>query len=138
MSNINSEVIAKAINDPNFSFIESFADANEPAKIKKEMTRLLFLHRKQRELLQIREREKVVIQHGYEKKKRESYIKHSSAPNEKTKNVLVDIDTEKEKYELDIVEQKIKELNRNMTSIKLEIDTWKSITYNIRTEMGSF
>lgn len=138
MSNINIEVIAEAINDPNFSFIESFADANEPAKIKKEMTRLLFLHRKQREQLQIREREKVVIQNRYDKNKREAYMKHASAPNEKTKTILVEIDTEKEKYELDIIEQKIKEIIRNMTSIKLELDTWKSITYNIRTEMGAF
>lgn len=138
MSNINNETIAKAINDPHFSFIESFADANEPAKIKKEMTRLLFLHRKERELLQIQERKKVVIQTKYEKKKRESYMKHKSAPNEKTKNILVEIDTEQEKYELDIIEQKIKEINRNMSSIKLELDTWKSITYNIRTEMGAF
>lgn len=138
MSNINDETIAKAIKDPNFSFIQSFADVDEPAKIKKELTRLIFLHRRQRTLLQAREREKVVIQTRYEKKKRESYMKHKSAPNEKTKNILVDIDTEQEKYELDIIDQKIKELNRNMSSIKLEIDTLKSITYNIRTEMGAF
>lgn len=138
MSQINNDVIAQAINDPNFSFIESFSDANEPAKIKKEMTRLLFFNRQQREQLRIREREKVTIQNKYDKVKRESYIKHSSAPNEKMRNVLVDIDTEKEKLDLEVIEQRIKEINRNMASIKLELDTWKSITYNIRTEMGSF
>lgn len=138
MSKVNNEIIAEAINNPNFSFIESFADASEPAKVKKEMTRLIFLHRKQRNLLQIREREKVFLQNKYEKKKRESYIKHQSAPNEKTRTILVDIDTEKEKYDLEIIDQKIKELNRNMASIKLELDTWKSIAYSIRTEMGAF
>lgn len=138
MSNITKDVIAEAINDPNFSFIESFADASEPAKIKKEMTRLLFFNRQQREQLKEREREKVRLQNVYDKKKREAYIKHSTAPNEKTRAVLVEIDTEKEKFALEVVDQHIKEINRNMTSVKLELDTWKSITYNIRTEMGSF
>jgi len=65
-------------------------------------------------------------------------MKHSTAPNEKTRAVLVEIDTEKEKFALEVVDQHIKEINRNMASVKLELDTWKSITYNIRTEMGSF
>lgn len=138
MSKIDKVTIAKAIEDPNFSFIDSFADASEPAKVKKEMTRLLFLHRNQREQLKERERQRVIINNNYEKKKRESYMKHSSAPNEKTRTILVEIDTEKEKYDLEIIDQKIKEINRNLVSIKLELDTWKSVTYNLRTEMGSF
>ena len=138
MTKTNNDVIAEAINDPNFSFIESFADADESEKIKKEMTRLLFLHKKERNLLKIRERERVVIFNNYEKKKRESYIRHSSAPNEKTRAVLVDIDAEKEKYELEIIDQKIKELNRSLASIKLELDTLKSISYSLRTGMGLF
>lgn len=138
MSKIDKVTIAKAIEDPNFSFIDSFADASEPAKVKQEMTRLLFLHRNLREQLKERERQRVIINNTYEKKKRESYMKHSSAPNEKTRAILVEIDTEKEKYELEIIDQKIKEINRNLISIKLELDTWKSVTYNIRTEMGSF
>lgn len=138
MSNINQQTIAKAINDPNFSFIDSFADANEPEKVRKEMTRLLFLHRNLRNQLRERERNKVVIQTTYDKKKRESYIKHKSAPNERSRNILVEIDTEKEKYDLDIIDQKIKELNRELSSIKIEIDTWKAIGYAIRTEMGAF
>lgn len=138
MNKVNSDVIAEAINDPNFSFLESFADANEPEMIQKEMTRLLFFHRKQRELLTVREREKVVIQNRYDKKKRESYLNHKDAPNEKTKTILVEIDTEQEKYELEIVDQKIKELNRIIASVRLELDTLKTITYNIRTGMGVF
>lgn len=138
MRKINSDIIAEAINDPNFSFLESFADASEPEIVQKEMTRLLFFHRKQRELLTIREREKVIIQNKYDKKRRESYLRNSDAPNEKTKTILVEIDTEKEKYELEIIEQKIKELNRIIASVKLEIDTLKMISYNIRTGMGVF
>lgn len=138
MTQINNDVIAEAINDPNFSFMESFADSGEPEKVKKEMTRLLFIHRKKRTLLKTRERERVVIFNRYEKKRRESYLNHKSAPNEKTKTILVEIDTEKEKYELEIMDQKIKELNRDLSSIKLELDTLKSISYSIRTGMGLF
>lgn len=138
MSNINKEIIAEAINDPNFSFIETFSDVNEPIKIKKEMTRLLFFNRQQRDQLKAREREKVILQTTYDKKKRESYLKHSNAPNEKMRMFLVEIDLEKEKYDLDIIDQKIKELNRDMSSIKVELDTLKAIMYNLRTEMGSF
>lgn len=138
MSNVNKDTIVKAINDPNFSFIDSFADANEPEKIRKEMTRLLFLHRNLRNQLRERERNKVIIQSKYDKKRRDSYMKHKNAPNERVRNVLVEIDTEKEKYDLDIIDQKIKELNRELSSIKIEIDTWKAIGYAIRTEMGAF
>lgn len=138
MSNVNKDTIVKAINDPNFSFIDSFADADEPAKVRREMTRLLFLHRNLRNQLRERERNKVIIQSKYDKKRRDSYMKHKNAPNERVRNILVEIDTEKEKYDLDIIDQKIKELNRELSSIKIEIDTWKAIGYAIRTEMGAF
>lgn len=134
----DKDLIAEAINDPTFSFIDSFADAEEPEKISKEMTRLLFMHRKQRDLLTVHERERVIISSKLEKAKRESYMKHSNAPNEKTKTVLVEIDTEQLKYNLDIIDQKIKEINRIITSIKLELDTLKSMNYAIRTGMGLF
>lgn len=136
--NINNETIAKALEDPNFSFIESFADAADVQKLGKELAKLMFQSRKQRDQLTIREREKVVLQTKYDKKKRESYMKHSNAPNEKTKMILVEIDTEKEKYEIEIIEQKIKEINRQLAAIKIEVDIIKSLTYNLRTEMGSF
>lgn len=136
MDSKREDLFKKAINDPNFSFIDSFADAEEPEVIQKEMTRLLFQHRRQRDLLTLRERERVVLFNTYEKKRRESYIKHSSAPNEKTKTVLVEIDTEEEKYQLEIIDQKIKEINRNIASIKLELDTLKSMSFTIRTGMG--
>jgi len=139
MSHLNEETIAKAISDPEFSFIETFADATESAKVTREMTRLLFLHRNYRKQLKMRERERVVLSNKLDKKRRDAYIKHSeTSATEKTKAVLVEIDTEKEKYDLDIIDQKIKELSREMTSIKLEIDTYKAISYNLRTEMGSF
>lgn len=138
MSNVNKDTIVKAINDPNFSFIDSFADADEPAKVRREMTRLLFLHRNLRNQLRERERNKVIIQSKYDKKRRDSYMKHKNAPNERVRNILVEIDTENEKYDLDIIDQKIKELNRELSSIKIEIDTWKAIGYAIRTEMGAF
>lgn len=140
MSNINNETITQAISNPDFSFIESFADAADTAKVTREMTRLLFIHRNLRKQLRARERERVVLLNNYEKKKRESYMKHnqSASITEKAKNVLVEIDTEKEKYDLEIIEQKIKELTREMNAIKIEIDTWKAISYNLRTEMGSF
>lgn len=136
--NIDNDLITIALEDPNFSFIETFADADEPKKIKKEITRLLFLHKRTRNQLKTREREKVVIQTKYEKKKRDAYMKHSSAPNEKTRSILVEIDVEREKYELDIVDQQVKELVRDLNSIKTELDTLKAITYNLRTEMGAF
>lgn len=136
--NINPETIAEALNDPHFSFIETFADASDSSKVTREMTRLLFTHRRMRTQLQKRERERTMILREYNKKKRESYISHKAAPNERTKSILVEIDTEEEKFQLDVIEQKIKELTRGMASIKLEIDTWKAISYNLRTEMGSY
>lgn len=137
---ITVKTIAEAMNNPHFSFIESFADAGDIAKVTNEMTRLLFLHRRKREQLKERERSKVSLVKDYESKKRTSYIKHSSVPSvtEKNKTILVDIETEKEKFEIDVIDQKIKELTRDLNSIKLEIDTWKAISYSIRTEMGSF
>lgn len=140
MHKINQETIAEAISNPEFSFIETFADAGDPAKVTREMTTLIFKHRKIREQLKIRERERVVLENKYEIKRRNSYIKHneSSTATEKAKSVLVEIDTEDEKYNLAIIDQKIRELSRDMTSIKLEIDTWKAISYSLRTEMGSF
>lgn len=139
MSHLNEDTIAKAISNPEFSFIETFADAGESAKVTREMTRLLFLHRNYRKQLRTRERERVVLSSKLDKKRRDSYIKHSeTSATEKTKTVLVEIDSEKEKYDLDIIDQKIKELSRELTSIKLEIDTYKAISYNLRTEMGSF
>jgi len=138
MDNISKKSIEQALNDPEFSFIGSFSDASDTTKVRQEITKLLFRHRETRKLLKIRERERVTLNKNYEKKKRESYIKHSksSSATEKTKTILVDIDTEQEKYEIDIIDQKIKELSREMTSIKLEIDTLKAISYNLKTEMG--
>lgn len=140
MSHISNDTIAQAINNPEFSFIETFADAADSAKVTREMTRLLFMHRSLRKQLRTRERERVVLATEYEKKKRNSYVNlsKSSSVTEKARAILVDIDTEKEKYDLDIIDQKIKELTREMSSIKIEIDTWKAISYNLRTEMGSF
>ena len=135
---ISDTTIAEAINNPNFSFIETFADASDSAKVTQEMTALLFKHRKKREQLQVRERERVVIEKKLNDSKRASYLKHKSAPNEKMKSILVEIDTEEEAYKLAIVEQQIKELTRDLSSIRTEIDTWKAISYNLRTEMGSF
>ena len=140
MSHISNDTIAQAISNPEFSFIETFADAADSAKVTREMTRLLFMHRNLRKQLRTRERERVVLATEYDKKKRSSYINHSksSSITEKAKTILVDIDTEQEKYNLDITDQKIKELTREIGSIKIEIDTWKAISYNLRTEMGSF
>ena len=136
---ITVKTVAEAMNNPHFSFIESFADAGDIAKVTNEMTRLLFLHRRKREQLKERERNKVNLIKDYESKKRTSYIKHSAtSATEKNKTILVDIETEKEKFEIDVVDQKIKELARDLSSIKLEIDTWKAISYSLRTEMGSF
>lgn len=138
---IDNKTIAEALNDPNFSFIQTFADAADSGKVTREMTRLLFVHRKMRNQLQVVERERVIAMNAYNKEKRESYMKHSepkNAPTEKTKTILVEIDTEDRKYEIEIMDQKIKELTRGMASIKLEIDTWKAISYNLRTEMSSF
>lgn len=134
------ETIAEAMNNPDFSFIGTFADAGDSSKITKEMTRLLFIHRRKREQLKTREREKIILSKAYEKKKRESYLEHSKhkSTTEKAKTILVEIDTEEEKFDLDVIEQKIKELTREMSSIKLEIDTLKAISYGLRTEMGSF
>lgn len=138
MSNINEKVILEALRDPNFSFIQSFADASDPAKVTRELTTLIFNHRKKRDQLKVKEREKIVLENAYEQKKRKSYMSHSDAPNEKTKGILVEIDCEDESYKIAIIEQQIKELNRDLSSIRLEIDTWKAISYSIRTEMGSF
>lgn len=139
MSSINKDVIAEAINNPEFSFIETFADAGDSAKVTREMTRLLFMHRSLRTQLRTRERERVVLLKKYETKKRDSYLEHNkSSATEKAKTVLVDIDTEEEQYNLNIIDQKIKEITRELSSIKIEIDTWKAISYNLRTEMGSF
>lgn len=138
MQKISNETIAEAINNPHFSFIETFADATDASKVTKEMTMLVFKNRKKREELQKRERERVVYENIFNKKRRESYNKHSNAPNEKSKGILVEIDTEEEKYNLEISEQRVKDLTRELASIKLELDTWKTIVYNLRTEMGSF
>lgn len=135
---ISPETISEALNDPNFSFIDTFADAADSAKVTKEMTRLLFLNRRMRNQLQKLERDRTLLLRDYNDKKRKSYISHKSAPNEKTKSILVEIDTEKEQFELDVVDQKIKELNRGLSSTKLEIDTLKAIAYNLRTEMSSY
>lgn len=139
-----SEVIAEAINDPNFTFMDTFADASEPEKVRKELTRLLFLHRESRNQLQVRERERVILNTKYESARRKAYMQHSKADgektkiNEKTKLILVEIAVEKEKYDLEIMDQRIKELNRTLVSIKLEIDLFKTIGYSLKTEMGGF
>lgn len=131
-----NDTIAEAIRDPNFSFIDTFADASEPEKIRKELTRLLFLHRETRKQLELRERERVVLNHKYEKLKRKAYKENENAKNEKIRATLVEISTEEEKYNLEIQDQKIKELNRRLTSIKLELDVYKTIGFSIKTEMG--
>lgn len=130
------DTIAEAIRDPNFSFIDTFADASEPEKIRKELTRLLFLHRETRKQLELRERERVVLNHKYEKLKRKAYKENENAKNEKIRATLVEISTEEEKYNLEIQDQKIKELNRRLNSIKLELDVYKTIGFSIKTEMG--
>lgn len=131
-----NDTIAEAIRDPNFSFIDTFADASEPEKIRKELTRLLFLHRETRKQLELRERERVVLNHKYEKLKRKAYKENENAKNEKIRATLVEISTEEEKYNLEIQDQKIKELNRRLSSIKLELDVYKTIGFSIKTEMG--
>jgi hypothetical protein len=140
MSNnrVSVETAAEALNNPNFSFIETFADASNVEKVRQEMTALLFRARQKRVELKDVEKEKTYKEAVYNKKKREAYIQSANAPNEKHRTILVEIATEKEKYNIDLLENKIKELNRELASIKMELDTWKTITYNLRTEMGSF
>lgn len=138
MGKVDEKLVMEALNDPNFSFIQTFGDASEMDKVGQEMTRLMFLHKKERNLLKIKERERVVVNNTFERKKRASYLKHKSAPNEKTKSILVEIDTEEEKYKLDIIDQQIKEINRSLSSIKLEIDTLKAISYSLKISAGIY
>lgn len=138
MSNITDETIKNALNNPEFSFIETFADASDSAKVTREMTTLVFKHRKKREQLKHRERQLVQLENELKKLQRASYNKHKDAPNEKAKSILVEIDTEEELFSVKVAEQQINELKRDLSGIKLEIDTFKAISYNLRTEMGSF
>ena len=136
--NISNDSIAEAIKDPNFSFIHTFADASDTEKIRKETTRLMFLHRHTRSQLEIRERERVSMINKYDALKRKSYLKNENAKNEKTRTVLVEIETEQQKYMLDVNDQKIKELNRTLAAIKTELDVLKTIGFSLKTEMGGY
>jgi len=136
--NIDEKTIAQALSDPNFSFLETFADATDSAKITREMTVLVFRLRQKREQLKRKERDRVVLDKKYNDKRRQAYLANSNAPNEKNKSILVEIATEEEAYNLAITEQQVKELSRDLSTIKTEIDTLKAISYNLRTEMGAF
>lgn len=132
------KIILETLKNPNFSFIETFGDASDTSKVTREMTVLLFKHRKARELLKEKEREKVKALNQLKRKQREEYIKNENAPNQAHRKILVEIACEDLEWKVDILDQQIKELNRTLNAIKIEIDTWKAISYSLRTEMGSF
>ena len=134
MSNVSDKVSLESIKDPNFSFIETFSDAADVEKVTREMTVLLFKHRKARNALRDLEAERVKA----EFKLRQEHINHESAPNQQHRKILVDIACEQEEAQLAKIDYHIKNVNRTLASIKLEIDTWKAISYSLRTEMGSF
>lgn len=138
MNKKDTKLVSQALNDPNFSFIESFSDAGDTVKVTKEMTALLFRHRRGRTELKKRERNLVRLESEYKAAKNKSYFSHKNAKNESEKRILVEIDTEEEAYRISVEEQKIKEIRRELSGIKLEIDTLKAISYSLRTEMGSF
>lgn len=138
MSRITNQEITEALNNPNFSFIESFADAGDSVKITRELTILVFKHRQKREQLQEKERLLVRQEAKLKSLKSKAYLENKDAPNENTKRVLVDLATEEEEYQVNLTRQIVSDLKRDLASIKLEIDTFKSISYNLRTEMGSF
>lgn len=138
MSNVSDKVILESIQDPNFSFIETFSDAADVEKVTREMTVLLFKHRKARNALRDLEAERVKAEFKLKQKQRQEYINHESAPNQQHRKILVDIACEQEEAQLAKIDYHIKNVNRTLASIKLEIDTWKAISYSLRTEMGSF
>ena len=117
MSKVDVHIITEALNDPNFSFIETFADAGNNMKVTRELTTLVFKHRQKRDLLKKKERQLVLLKNDYSKKKNQAYLDQASAPNERSKAVLVEIATEEEAYQISIVEQSINELKRDVRPI---------------------
>ena len=71
--NITNETIKEALSNPEFSFIATFADAGDSAKVTREMTALVFKHRKKREQLTQRERQLVQLENDLKKLQRASY-----------------------------------------------------------------
>lgn len=134
--NYSAVSIEHAIKDPNFSFLESFADANELSKINQENARLLFLQREIRAKLDKCERALVHATVVHKAAYRKAYMDNEGAKNESQRKVITEILCQDEEIEVMKNEQLVKEYNRRLTSIRDELNTLKSITFVIRAEMN--
>lgn len=130
--------IEQAINNPNFSFLDSFADAQDLAIINKEMATLILKMRALSNELSVAEKKKSNADYAYKKEYNRAYINlGDSAKNETYKKIMAEIECED--LELNVIKFDLlaKEKQRQIYQIRSEIEALRTIASNIKQELQS-
>lgn len=80
------------------------------------------------------EREKTKAQLEFKHKKRRAIIE-AEGSSQKEKSIVAEIECEEEEMKIAYLEEVISELTRESQSIRLELDTLKTLGMNLRQEM---
>lgn len=103
--------------------------------INKEMVSLVLRLRDINKRLTEYERKKTTADSKYKHEYRKSYLTQSAAKNETHRRILIEIENEKLEFEISFYDEMIRELTREAHAIRFEMDTLKTIAYNIRQEL---
>lgn len=136
---MSSKIIYKGLEEEirkgEFSFQDSFQDIEQLEEVNTESTKLLLKLRKINHMLVQEEREKLKLDSEYKNKFRKAYLAQENSKNETQRKLLAEIQCEELEIKIIKKEQIIKELNRLVQLIKIELDTLKTIGFNIRQEL---
>lgn len=80
------------------------------------------------------ERKKSELKLAYKRKYRETYLK-STVQNATDKKFMAEIECQELEWKIEYLDEVIRELTRESNSIRLELDTLKTLGHNLRQEM---
>lgn len=138
MSVIKHKTLAEAIREDNFSYLDSMADYQSLQMIDKQSIVLLLAMNDLNEKLTEAERAKAQIDFNYSRAYRRAYSKYiDGAANETHRKLLAEVDCEELELQKVKNDTYIKEYNRLINKIKIELDVLKSLGHNLRQELKS-
>lgn len=129
--------IENEIKSGTFNFLETFGDLGTLEKINEGILQLLFEMRKVSKELDEVEARRIKAEFALDVKYRREYFEVKSASNETQRKLIAEMACEKEEKEKIRYEELAKRKNRRINSIKIEIDSLKTIGYNMRQELKS-
>lgn len=125
----------KAYETQDFSFLDSFADIQDLQLINKEIALLILHMRRISEQLDVTEKLKVKADIAYKRKYTQEYLKLENSKNETQRKLMAEMQAESEQIEVLKYEQLAKEKQRQIYTMRNEIDALRTIASNLKQEL---